>query len=83
MAKAKAITTATNVEEAVMTNSEVPSTPPPMIADDPFKLIAVIPNFTGSRFIAGKWYNFTEGKEVKVPTQVKSVLRAAHAIYIA
>lgn len=46
------------------------------------KLVEVTPKISGNKFIAGTWYDFTKDKEIKVPQEVKRILKEANAIYI-
>jgi hypothetical protein len=74
---------AVEVKEAseVVVNTPEVITAPPIIVKEK-KDVIVIPKFSGSRFIAGTWYNFTNGKETAVPENVKAILLNADAIRI-
>lgn len=59
---------------------KVVETKEPVIAKP--KFVKVIPKFSGTRFIGGKWYSFVLDKEIEVTEDAKQSLKQSGAIYL-
>ena len=69
-------------DDAEVIETSKPVNIPPVIVEDRSKLVTIIPLFSGEKFIAGAWYKFEEGKEIKVPLFVKESLREKNKIHL-
>ena len=54
----------------------------PQVAVSKDKTVKVIPKFSGKKFIASGWYEFTEEEEIEVPYNVARILRSQRKIYL-